>query len=113
MRCVLYDQTVTQVFSVGQLTLKTVIRDSGIHIYNAVIGRLFDQELMHTSDLWHVHMQGHSDLQAAGQCETAVDNPETDAAASVLQQETDAQDTTQQQPKKKVSLKLRTNTLAG
>ncbi|DBB16246.1 hypothetical protein WJX82_006474 [Trebouxia sp. C0006] len=39
--------------------------------------------------------------QAAAQHETAVDNVETDAAASVLQQEADAQDTTQQQPKKK------------
>ncbi len=75
--------------------------------------RLIDQKLMYTSHLWHVHKQWYSDLQAAAQHETAVDNLETDAAASVLQQEADAQDTTQQQPKKKVSLKLHMNTLAG
>ncbi|KAL0019141.1 hypothetical protein WJX79_009789 [Trebouxia sp. C0005] len=39
--------------------------------------------------------------QAAAQHDTAVDNPQTDAAASVLQEAADAQDTTQQQPKKK------------
>ncbi len=67
---------------------------------------------MYNSDLWHVHKQRYSDLQAAAQHEFAVDSPETDAAASVLQQEADAQDTAQQQPKKKVSLKLHMNTLA-
>lgn len=67
---------------------------------------------MYTSDLWHLHEQGYYDLQAVAQHEFAVDSPETDAAASVLQQEADAQDTAQQQPKKKVSLKLYMNTLA-
>ena len=60
----------------------------------------------------HAHKQGISDLQAVTQHEFDVDFPKTDAAASVLQQEADAQDTAQQQPKKKVSLKLHTNTLA-
>lgn len=73
---------------------------------------------MYTSDLWHVRKQGYSDLQAAAQHETAVDSPYTDAAASVLQQEADvqeadAQDITQQQPKKKVSFNPHLNTLAG
>lgn len=68
---------------------------------------------MYSSDAWHVHKQGCSDLQAAAQHDTAVDNPQTDAAASVLQEAADAQDTTQQQPKKKVSLKLDMNTSVG
>ena len=68
-----------------------------------------DRKLMYTSDLWHQHEQGYSNSQAAAQHEFVVDSPETDAAASVLQQEADAQDTAQQQPKKKVSLKLYMN----